>query len=73
MHYTTHDLNNTKLVCHRRVRYEMERIYTQTKVRNQGSVELALEEKKTRILTFFHFYDFFTQLVQAYLIIPWMV
>ena len=79
MQYTNPQLNNghynTKLVCHRSARYEMEWIYTQTNVRSQGSVELAVEEKKARRLRFLHSYDFFTQLVQAYLIVSmaWMV
>ena len=46
----------------------MEWIYTQTKVSGEGSLELALEKKKTR-LGFLHFYDFFIQLVQTYLIV----
>ena len=39
----------------------MESIYIQTKMRGQGSLELALEIKKTKGLTF---YNFFTHLVQ---------
>ena len=46
--------DNTKLACHRRARYKMEWIYTQTKVSGQGSLELALEEK-TRRLRFLYF------------------
>ena len=40
------------------LRYKMESIYTQTKVRGQGSLvnELALEDKKKRRLTFYCFY-----------------
>ena len=52
--------DNTKQVCHRCVCYRMELIYAQIKVSGQDSLELALEEKKTRRLRFCTFYDFFT-------------
>ena len=60
--------DNTKLACHRRTRYKMEWIYTQAKVRSLGNIELAREKKKTRRLRF-TFYNFFTQLIQAYPIV----
>ena len=59
--------DNTKLAYHRRARYKMEGIYTQADMRSPGNIELAREENKTRRLRFF--YDFFTQLVQAYPIV----
>ena len=41
--------DNAKLACHGPVCYEMEWIYTQTKMRGQDSLELALEMKKKEI------------------------
>ena len=38
--------DNAKLACHCTARYKMEWIYTQTKMSDQGSVELALIMKK---------------------------
>ena len=38
--------DNAKLECHGPARYKMEWIYTQTKMNDQGSVELALIMKK---------------------------
>ena len=61
--------DNTKLAYHRRACSKLEWIYTQAKVRSPGNIELAREEKKTRRLRFLYFYDFFTQLVQAYPIV----
>ena len=36
----------TKLACHCTARYKMEWIYTQTKIRDQGSLELDMEMRK---------------------------
>ena len=38
--------DNAKLACHGPARYKMEWIYTQTKMSDQGSIELALIMKK---------------------------
>ena len=38
--------DNAKLACHGPARYKMEWIYTQTKISDQGSVELVLIMKK---------------------------
>ena len=38
--------DNAKLACHGPARYKMEWIYTQTKMSDQGNVELALIMKK---------------------------
>ena len=38
--------DNTKRACHRRARSKMEWIYTRTKVRDHGSLELAQENRK---------------------------
>ena len=47
--------DNAKLACHCTVRYLMEWIYTQTKMRGQGNLELALETRKKETLTNGHF------------------
>ena len=38
--------DNAKRACHGPARYKMEWIYTQTKMSDQGSIELALRMKK---------------------------
>ena len=38
--------DNTKQTCHRRAYYKMEWIYIRTKVSGQGSLGLALENRK---------------------------
>ena len=45
-HYVA--LHNAKLACHGPARYEMEWIYAQTKMSDQGSIELALINEKER-------------------------
>ena len=41
-----HCPDSTKLACHRRARYKMERIYTQAKVRSPGNIKLAREKSR---------------------------
>ena len=57
--------NNTKRVCHRRVRYKMEWIYTQTKVSGHGSLKLAQENRSKERLTNVYFFE---HLILAYTI-----
>ena len=38
--------DNTKLACHCTAHFKMEWIYTQTKMKGQGSLELAQETRK---------------------------
>ena len=45
-HYVVVEVTVAKLACHGPARYKMEWIYTQTKMSDQGSVELALIMKK---------------------------
>ena len=40
-----------KLACHCTVHYQMEWIYTQTKMSGQGSLELTLEMRKKERMT----------------------
>ena len=62
--------DNTKLVCHRRVHYKMEWIYTPTKVSGQSSLELALESRKKERLRIgnFLYYSWFRHTWMF----PWM-
>ena len=55
--------DNTKRACHGPACYKMEWIYTQTKMSDQGSVELALIMKKKERL---RKWLFFEHLVLAY-------
>ena len=57
---------NAKLACHCTARYKMKWIYTQTKMRGQGSLELAQETKKKERLRNGHFFE---HLVLAYTIV----
>ena len=62
--------DNAKLACHCTAHYQMEWIYTQTKMSSQGSLELALEmrnkERKKERLTNGYFHE---HLILAYTIV----
>ena len=66
MVYQTHSIVNTPYTllcnwqdntCHGPACYKMEWIYTQTKMRGQGSLELACEMKKKEKLRNGHFFE----------------
>ena len=66
----------TQVACHGRTLNKMEWIYTKTKVRGQGTLELALEKVKEEWETAL-FLQFEKQLVQTYMymctwLFPWM-
>ena len=57
--------DNTKLVRHYTARYKMEWIYTQTKMSDQGSLELALIMKKKERMTNCYFLNIWLRHVRT--------
>ena len=66
---TSSSVKITKLACHCTARYKIEWIYTQTKMRGGGSLELAQETRKKERLTNGYFLNIWFWHVHVYTIV----